>query len=424
MSTPPGPDATSSVRTATRAQRTEMAVHWRIVIASILAVWISTLPSYSFSIFIEPLSTQFNSSRTTIAGWSLCWSAGCILLAPIMGYLVDAFGARRVLLVALPSFAVVLLAVSMFTTSLSLLLIGGFAIGAASTGLSAITCGRLIAGYFDRQLGTALGLMSCGIGLSAVVGPSVMQQVVDTYGWQTGFRLMGIGAAIGIPAIWLLSRTRVSTTPSHKMTPAFGLTLSEALKTRAFWILGAAACGFGICIGGAAVNMMPFLQEIGFSRGTAALLLGVFGITTLAGRFLTGLAIDRIRMHISKVMAGILLGLSAIFLVFGFGSPLTIMFAVAVFGFTIGAETDCLIYCVVRVFGRKAYGSIFAILGIAMLYIGTGVGPMLLSAMSADSGSYRTGFVVWAMVAAVTAGLFALSSRPYLKAPDAPGQAI
>jgi MFS family permease len=394
----------------------EVSRDWATILAALIAICVSTLPTYAFSVFMEPLSAQFGRGRTAIAAWSLFWSVGCIVAAPGVGLLVDRVGARPVLLVALPVFGTVLLGVSTLTSSLPLLFAGAVAIGAATMGVSAITCGRLIASRFNRGLGTALGLMSSGIGVSAMLAPMVMQRVIDAHGWRWGFGAMAAAAYIALPLVWILTAGGPAR-PSFPAAAHAGHSLPTALRSPTFWWLALATFGFGVCVGGANINMMPYLAEAGFSRSVAAGLLGLYGIFTVTGRLLTGVMLDRISLHVAVTMAGVLTGLAVVFLVLGLGPLPLVVAALAMFGFAVGAETDCLAYCTVKLFGRRSYGAVYGVLGIGALYIGSGVGPILFSAAAAAFGSYAMSFALWSLLALSAAIIFLVAARtPYLGA--------
>lgn len=295
----------------------EMRGHWRIVVAAILAYCVCTFPTYSFGVFLQPLADNFDVDKTAITGWSVFWSIGCILAAAPMGLLVDRFGARKVLLISLAIFAAVMLTVATQTTSLPLLYAGGFAIGAISAGLTGITLGRLLAGYFNRQLGAALGFMSSGVGISAILAPSIMQRTIDAHSWHWGFALSGVLAVAALPLIWFMTRVPARATGGPAASLAQGMTLRQALSTSSFWILAFGTLGFGICLGGMTVNLMPFLSELGLDRTAAAGLLGIYGISSITGRLLTGLLLDRLSFHVSHFMTVILASLTLLFLLLG-----------------------------------------------------------------------------------------------------------
>ena len=228
---------------------------------------------------------------------------------------------------------------------------------------------------------------------------------------------MAAATFIAWPILWFLTIPPAAEVKrTEAAAPAIGFTLKEALAKPLFWAMAVGSLAFGVAIAGPAVNMVGFLTSTGMTRAFAAGLMGGYGLFTFAGRTLTGIAIDRIPMHIGKVMTLVMTVMGASFLLIGFGGQVGILAGIAVLGFFVGAETDCLSYCTVRVFGRRAFGSIYAVLGIVMLYIGTGTGGFLFaSTVGAMGGSYHVAFAVWAGIAALSGGLFLVAARaPYL----------
>ena len=306
----------------------------------------------------------------------------------------------------------------MFSHHIWQLVIGSLFVGSSATIVSTVVCGRLVSAFFDRGLGTALGFMTSGIGISAVLGPSIMQRVVDGHGWQMGFYGMAGAALIVTPILWLLTR-RTTAARSRPMAPVgHGLSLKEAVRTQAFWLMGAAILVYGVCISGATVNMMVFLTGEGISRVAAAGLMGAYGMFTIAGRLGTGMILDRIPFHIGKLMALFRLLMGRSYLIIGH-SPLMggIAIGLSIFGFLGGSESDCMAYGTVRVFGRRAFGAIYGTLGMGFYHVGIGLGPMAFSATSDALKSYPATFSIWAAMILLAGVLFYLISRtPYTQA--------
>jgi len=396
----------------------EFVRSWRAILAVILGMWVSAIPSYSIGAFIAPVAAEFSASTTQVTGWSLAWSLGCVVSAPLVGALADRVGARRVILTALASLSAALFAVSRFTNDLTEFYLGALALGAIGAGTSAITYGRVVNSRFDLGLGTALGLMSVGLGLGAVFGPRLMQAIIDSLGWRQAFAILALLPLAILPLLFAWLREG-STYKDTELAPIEGVTRREAMRRPVFWVLAVGTILYGVCVGGVSVNLFPFLTSENLSRADAASAAGLFGAATVAGRLLGGIIIDRVRIHVAILLSIVLIVEAAAFLALGLGGATYLIPALLAFGVSVGAEADCLAYCTIKVFGRRYFGSIFGVLGIVMLYIGTGIGPLLFSATRDWLGTYPLAFYVWAGLALVAAPLFAsVASVPFFKQPN------
>lgn len=383
----------------------EIISGWNFILAAFLPVVLFSLPSYSFSVIIGPLADYFRTPSSSIAIWSLFWSGGAIVGSFAIGSLVDRFGARRVILSFQPIYAGLLMGQAMLVDSVPMLFLFAFAIGVACTGLSTISCGRLIADHFTRALGTALGLMSAGVGMAALLGPVALQHVVDEWGWREGYAAMGVAGIVLIPFFWLLTRGAQGNRIGRSASTA-PASIRPILASRTFVMLGIGTFLFGAIVTGASVNLVLFLGSLGMGRPEAAAAAGIFGSFTVLGRIVTGLALDRIRLHIATFMALILLGLGACFAAMTTEWLLLTMTALSVFGFAVGAEADCLSFATVRLFGRESYGRVYGILGVGVLLSGAGFGPVLFGLSVEHLGGYPSAFSIWAALSALSAFAF------------------
>lgn len=392
----------------------ELKRSWRAMIVIVLGMCVGVLPVYSIGAFVTPIAAEMNWADTQVIGWAFAHAVGGVLGAPFIGLLADRFGPRRVVMVGLVLLASALFATSLLPPILPLLYLSGFAVGAAAVGVSAITFGRIIAGLFDRGMATAFGLMSCGIGLSAGIGPRLMQATIDAEGWRLAFLAAGVAPLLVLPVAWLWLRAR----PARQAAQAVGVvqdqighTLRTAMRLPVFWVLGIGTVLYGLCAGGMAVNLIPYLTSEGVSRADAATILGLLGISTMAGRFLTGVLIDRFQLNAGLFMTGALVVQASAFAVLGLTSTQYMLLAIPIFGLTMGAEADCVAYSTAKLFGRRAFGAIFGVVGYAMLYVGTGVGPVLFSVARHMTGSYASALYIWCAIAAAGIPLFLIISR-------------
>jgi predicted MFS family arabinose efflux permease len=158
----------------------------------------------------------------------------------------------------------------------------------------------------------------------------------------------------------------------------------------------------------------PLLVEQGLSQGTAAMLVGLFGVTSIVGALVTGLLLDR--YWAPAVAMGVLsLGATgALILASGQGTLLAASLGVLLIGFTLGAEIDICAFVVARYCGIANYASVYGITVFAIASA-SGVGSTAIGYIYDHAGTYGPALVVCA-AAFVLSGLTYLSLGRY---PDA-----
>lgn len=141
--------------------------------------------------------------------------------------------------------------------------------------------------WFSSKLGVANGLVKVGGGIGATVVPLVAQALIDRFGLQWTFRIIGILIMVtGLPAAWALKeRHKVGTLSRFdwsllKNIPFLTLTLAGAVGVFALFV---------------PPFFLPlFASSIGLSASTGAGLVGGFGAATAVGRILGGWTCDKI----------------------------------------------------------------------------------------------------------------------------------
>lgn len=375
-----------------------------------LGVFLGTLPGYAIGPFLEPVSAKLRCSLTEIVGWSLRWSIGVVATSPFAGYMADRHGAKPMALIAVTALALVLGWTAFGVTTLITWYSSGLAIGAAVAGAGGITFGRIVSALFQRGLGTGLGIMSAGVGLSAMFGPRTTQAIIDAFGWRAAFAAEALVVVLILPilAFWLKDATADR---SSGAVPVAGVALHAAVRTPVFWLLALGTLMYGVSVAGVQVNLMPYLAAEGMSRSNAAAALGLFGASTLIGCLLTGVIIDKVRIHAAALIALMLFAEGMAFILFAYYGSAMLLPTLLIFGFAVGAEGDCLAYLVARFFGRRFFSSIFGMLGIVTLYIGTGIGPALFGLTRDYLGAYPPILIVWSILTFIWSAAFLATAR-------------
>ena len=191
-------DQAQSLRTSTIERHSRHIFYgWWVVLASAIGLfWGVPITVYSFSVFFKPLMQEFHAGRAAVSlAFTLKLFAAALCAAPI-GWLTNRYGARRVILTSTGFFGSILLASRLFSGSIAqfycFYVLLGFCVG----GVGPIPYGFLVSHWFDRLRGLALGLTMLGIGLGAVIMPSLAQALIARFGWKTAYSILGASALL------------------------------------------------------------------------------------------------------------------------------------------------------------------------------------------------------------------------------------
>jgi predicted MFS family arabinose efflux permease len=382
---------------------------WRLILAVTVAICfgLNGLIQYAYGVFINPLAVAFGCSLTSVGAWSSFVSIGVLVAAPFVGRLADRFGVRPVVLTMIPVLAIVLAGVAAIHRGVWLLWLAALATGILGTATGALTYGRAINGWFVRKRGAALGLMSAGVGLSALFGPRLAQGVVDAWGWRAGFLLLGACALVPLPLLILWLREPRDGIGRREPSPETGYALKEAVRLPLFWLMGPASFLWLSCFGGV-FFLIPFLSFSGLSRAEAAADAGLLGITTTFGRIATGAIMDW--LPAPYVCAFVFLLEAAAFAALALFPTRYVAWSILAIGFAHGTENVGFSYCIARYFGMKSYS---AVSGLLNLFSGVGLAlaPVVFSSLKELTGAYRVPFLASAGMAAGAGLLYVFVGR-------------
>ncbi len=409
----------------------ELKQRWTIVLACTIGVGtgVTGLPFYTLGLFVLPLQEQFGWSRAETQGMFTIFTFAGLACVPFIGFLVDRYGVRRVVLTSLLGAAVGFALIGLATESLaSFYLLGGL-LAVLAAGTSPISWTRAITGWFDKQRGIALGLALAGTGIAGWLAPQYVASLLAQFGWREAY----IGLAV-LPAIawffvyWLLedppspvlarevagdslvTDDRVSSPAAPANQADLGISLHEALRQRHFWLIGVGFFLVSMGVGGSIPNLVPLMVDAGISVVQAAAYVSWLGLSVIVGRVVAGLLIDRFW---APGVAAIMLSLpavAALLLSQGALSPTLLLLSIGLIGLAAGAEFDLIAFLVGRYFGTLHYAKIYALL-YALFMFGAGIAPPLFGYCYDLLGSYQPILLVSAGLFVVGAGLLLLLGR-------------
>lgn len=377
----------------------ELTRHWRIVAGVFLGLVFSigTFGTYTFGVVSIALSEEFGWSRSqTLLGFT-AHNIGIVLGAPLAGILADRYDERGFLIMSTLVFAGLWASLATLSGALVQFYITMLAIPLLAGGCLPLVYSKFIVMWFDRSRGLALGLGLSGVGVGAALVPPAFQLLADGQGWR--FAILATAGAIAIvPAIAAILFLRVR--PAHlpaersptKASSSRQHGLAAVIMSRAMACILLFALMTGVALTAGVVSLPSILSDSSIHQSLIAAALSVLGVSAIAGRIVGGLLLDRFEAR--WVVFFIMLGPSLSFVLLSL-QPMhwqTIVLAVALLGFALGAEIDVVGYIISRQFDFENFGRLYGLVFGAFV-LGGSIGPVLLGFTRDTLGTYSHGLI-------------------------------
>ena len=412
---------------------------WWIVAAGCVSMAMSSgLFFTGFGFFFEPIRNYFGWNRTVLSGAYAISRIESSLTGPLIGYLIQRFGPRTVMIVSFvifgAGFILIGRSVSVFTFYIAFIVT---ATGADPPSFLAVMAS--INNWFKVNRAKAIGISMLGLGIGGVVFPPLLAFGLNNFSWRevctaSGIFIIVVGIFVSLlvrfnpesngylpdgidpnEADDLSSVKANSSGPNSTktVTPIVeGVGLQEAMKTRAFWIISIGHAQALLVVSVAGLYQVPYLEDsLGFSRNSAARIVMLLTAVNMFGQLFGGFLADRFQKSLmaSATIVGHCVALIILAVADSYG--LVIIYAV-IQGLSWGVRTPVLTSMRGDYFGRKSFPLIMGTSqGIAML--GMVVGPMLVGYV-ADHYSYSLGFTIISFMTMPGIFLFLFMKKPGL----------
>jgi len=378
---------------------------WLVVAGAFLGAFVSFGVTYSFGVFLRPMSATFHVTHATMSVMFAVIAGLSFFLAPFTGEFADRHGARAVV-----GFGAVLMGAALILTgrtqSFPLVLItygGGLGCAAACIYIPAISA---VGEWFEKRRDIAMGIAISGIGCGTLVAAPLSAVLIERYGWRQAFTIFGWSSAVLLLlAAGLLRRPPIAREKEKKKAA-----ISEKLRSPAFRLLYISLLFAGVAVYVSFVFIPAYATDIGASRVAGASVIGYIGAASVVGRLgLNALAprFGLMRMYQSAYL--ILLASFALWLP-ARSYPLMVLFGL-VMGVGYGGIAAMAPAVAAAIFGVMGLGELLGIMftGFGLACI---VGPPLAGVLVDRTHDYHWPVYI-ATAAAVLALLFVLPLERY-----------
>ena len=378
---------------------------WWIVFACFfVAFYVSSIVFYGLTAFFEPMVKEFGWSYTQVSFAASLRGMEMGLFAPLIGFLVDRFGSRKLILVGMLITGLGLICLA-YTNSLTMYYASFILLAFGAGGCTSVVTTTAVANWFDQNTGKALGIMSSGFGASGLLVPFIVW-LIDIYDWRVALLLLGIGMwIIGVP-LSLIIRNRpedsidehtrkVSGADRDSHRPPEGLSgelsFREAIKDKLFLNLNLVEVIRMMTLSAVVLHIMPYLSSLGMSRYFTGMIAAAMPLCSIMGRLSFGWLGDiydkRYAMALSYCLMSIgMLALCYANRIWG-GVYLFLLFFSPGFGGLLVLRSSI----IREYYGRKSFGKMVGIL-MGFSSIGVIIGPTLAGWTFDTTGSY---YLIW-----------------------------
>jgi MFS family permease len=393
------------------------ANRWWIVFATVcgLIVGSGAINVFAFAVFLKPITAEFGVGRGMFSSALTLHATLAALSCPVMGWLVDRWGARRVMIPGLVVYALAtacyaLIQASPFAITYLLFAITGIVGGVGTP----IPYAAVLTQWFDRGRGLALGIGIAGVGLGVALVPQLAAFLIAAFGWRTAY--LGLAVAILVVAfvpvaVFLREPPAAARSPDGAPATALpGVATGKAFRSWVFWALGVAFFLDVIAINGTLTHIVALLTDRGVALQAATAALSGTGIALILGRILSGWCLDRLWGPYVAVAFFILPMIGIALLATGAVGLAPLVGAVTL-GLGIGAEVDLMAFFASRYFGMRNYAKIYGTM-FGVFAFGVGIGPALSGASFDVFRSYTPIFIVYEIMLTISCAIF-LRLGPY-----------
>jgi MFS family permease len=396
------------------AQRSGLFYGWCIVAVVLFVSMVATGTRMASGVIIKPLEAEFGWDRAAI---SLALALGLLangLGAPFGGRLIDRFGPRRVVVVALAMTMVATVSTVMMHTIVELTwwwgLVAGLSSGAFST-LGAVVANR----WFIARRGLVTGLLGGGASAGQLIFIPLLMNLTVAIDWRAALLLMVALLGLMLPIALFVIRDRPSsvglepygaaTASAAALASTMRSTpLGTAIRTGDFWLLAGSffVCGF-TSVGIVSTHFIPHAIEYGFTEQVAASTLALIGALNFVGTLSSGYLTDRFNPRWLLAMYYSLRAVSLVMLPAITTEAGLWLFAL-VFGLDFIATVPPTIALTADRFGKASVGTIFGWIMCSHQF-GSAVASWGAGVMRVYLGDYTLAFIAAAAVGFIGAAL-------------------
>ncbi|BFM08513.1 MFS transporter [Halioxenophilus aromaticivorans] len=262
-----------------------------------------------YSIIAVALKAEFQPSNAQLMMGVMVVSMLSGVLSPVIGRAFDNFSIRLLMALGGGFLGGGFLLLSFTSSMLQVVAVYAVFMSMATILLGPIAASALLARWFDRRRGMAMGIAASGGALGGLLIPPLLQWLLQGMEWRMALRLYAlITFLLTSPLILFLISNRpqdrnITPEPPGRQQPVISpqasITTKTLLSQPRFWITSVVLGSLFAGPMGVVSNMVQFSGTKGITAAKAALLLSVISGANFAGKLIVASISDRISLKLA-----------------------------------------------------------------------------------------------------------------------------
>jgi len=402
---------------------------WVIVFVVFVGSFISSgAGGITVSLFFDPIRETQRWTLTQLTGGVTAQGIAILVAAPIIGPLLDRFGARIVMTSGAIVAGIGLMLLSNMQEIWHFWLLFAIVGSLSMTALGDLAGPVVVAKWFIRKRGIAMALATSGGPAGGMIMSPLVALLISLFGWRDTWQLMGLTILLfATPIILLLMRRTpedlgllpdgtksIMHRPPNDDQPPYldesTWTLSDAIRTRTLWIIVVSMNLVTVGATSLLYHQVPYFRSMGMSAQDASYIftLTLLGATT--SRFFWGFIAERIPIRLCLFGVFLCRSLGVLSLVI-IPYPQNILSFISFFGFLGGTIWPMQALAMANYYGRRFLGSIQGLLR-PLLGISQIVGPIFIAILFDTTGNFKLGFLIASSLGITGSFLVLLATPP------------
>jgi MFS family permease len=409
---------------------------WVVVAVSFITMSLVSPIGTMFQLFYHALEDEFHWSHGSISGIYGLHQFLNGAISPLVGYLLDRFGPRRVMPIGALIIGLGLALSSQITALWQLYVTFGVVAAFGVAMLQSVPNTAVISNWFIRNRGTAIGIVISGSGFGQLWLTPATQWLILHLGWRATYLVLA-------PLIFVVPATLILLfqyhKPSDKGLAPYGETEAEKLKAKRevvvidkawaattwtpglafrtfrFWAMALMTFSFSLGYFLISSQLFVFTQEHPAFQAHSiivAFILGAEGLHKGSAKLFGGMISDRLGREktITMSVSMLILGVIILSLVQAHPSALLLYASMILYGMGYGFTLPSLMASYADLFQGPKFGAILGTLTLGGL-VGAAVGTSMGGHLRDVTGSYQLNFLIAAIAFALSVALI-WSARP------------